>query len=211
VAVEKVKSGYYYPNRIARIYMAALEEVLGPKGLNSVLNLAGLPEYIGSLPPDTLDRKFDFSDFSGLNASLEDVLGWRGGRAMAQRAGRACFAQALKNFGALAGASDLAFRVLPLPAKLRVGIPAMANIFNSFSDQVVKVQEFDDHFLYNIERCPVCWGRTTDKPVCFAALGVLQEGLRWLSGGREFKVNETDCHAKGDTNCVFVIYKEPIS
>ena len=203
------KSGLYYPNRIARIYIASLEDVMGVNGLNAILNLAGLQELIGNYPADNLDRKFDFVDFTALNIALEEMYGPRGGRALALRAGRACFAQALKNFGALAGVGDLAFKVLPLPAKLRIGLPAMANIFNNFSDQISEVQEFDDHFTYTIKRCPVCWGRTADKAVCHVATGLLQEGLRWVSGGHEFRVTETDCRAKGDTNCVFVIYKEP--
>jgi predicted hydrocarbon binding protein len=85
-----------------------------------------------------------------------------------------------------------------------------AGVFNQFSDQVSRVEERDDHFLYYIDRCPVCWGRKTDKPVCYAAAGLLQESLRWLSGGKEFRIDEINCIGVGDTACVFKIYKEPI-
>lgn len=205
------KSGLYYPNKIARIYIIAMEDVMGSNGLNAILNLAGLQAYIGNYPPDNLDRQFDFADFTALNAALEDMYGPRGGRGLALRAGRACFSQGLKNFGALAGVGDLAFKVLPLVAKLKMGIPAMGTIFSNFSDQITVVAEQDDHYTYTITQCPVCWGRTADKPVCHAASGLLQEGLRWLSGGHEFRVVETECHAKGDPACVFVIFKEPIA
>jgi len=57
------------------------------------------------------------------------------------RAGRATFAEGLKNFGALAGVADLAFVVLPLHAKLRIGVPAMAKIFSQLSDQLSTVEE----------------------------------------------------------------------
>ncbi len=205
------KSNLFYPNKIARIYIMAMEDVMGKNGLNAILNLAGLKTYIDNYPPDNLDRQFDFADFTALNAALEDLYGPRGGRGLALRAGRACFSQGLKNFGALAGVGDLAFKVLPLVAKLKIGIPAMATVFTNFSDQVSLVAEHDDHYTYTITKCPVCFGRTADKPVCHAAVGLLQEGLRWVSGGHEFRVVETECHAKGDPNCVFVIYKEPIS
>ncbi len=204
------KSGLYYPNKIARIYIMAMEDVMGKNGLNAILNLAGLQNYIDNYPADNLERQFDFSDFTALNAALEDMYGPRGGRGLALRAGRACFSQGLKNFGALAGVGDLAFKVLPLGAKLKMGLPAMATIFTNFSDQLSEVQEHDDHYTYTIKKCPVCWGRKTDKPVCHAAVGLLQEGLRWVSGGHEFRVVESECHAKGDEYCVFVIYKEPI-
>lgn len=204
------KSGLYYPNKIARIYIQAMEDVMGVNGLNAILNLAGLQAYIGNYPPDNLERQFDFVDFTALNAALEDMYGPRGGRGLALRAGRACFSQGLKNFGALAGVGDLAFKVLPLGAKLKMGIPAMATIFSNFSDQISEVAEHDDHYTYTIKRCPVCWGRKSDKPACHAAAGLLQEGLRWVSGGHEFRVVETECHAVNDGPCIFVIYKEPI-
>lgn len=203
-------SGLYYPNKIARIFFTAMEDVMGKNGLNAILNLAGLQQYIDNFPPDNLERQFDFAHFTALQIALEDMYGPRGGRGLALRAGRACFAQGLKNFGALAGAGDLAFKVLPLSAKLKMGLPAMAAIFTNFSDQLSVVEEHDDHYAYIIKRCPLCWGRREDKAVGHAAVGLLQEGLRWVSGGHEFRVVETECKAKGDENGVFVVYKEPI-
>jgi predicted hydrocarbon binding protein len=204
------KSEYYYANKIARITLQALEEVMGKNGLNAILNLAHLPHLIGNLPSDNLNREFNFADFSAFNLALEEMYGPRGGRGLALRAGRAAFADALRNFGALAGAGDLAFKVLPLYAKMRIGIPAMARIFSQISDQYSTVREQENEFIYTIHRCPVCWGRTADKPVCFVAVGLLQEGLKWLSGGNEFRVNESQCVAVGDEVCEFVIQKTPI-
>jgi predicted hydrocarbon binding protein len=64
--------------------------------------------------------------------------------------------------------------------------------------------------VYIIERCPVCWGRHADAPVCYAALGIIQEGLNWGTGGMKFKTTEVTCIAKGDPSCNFVISKSPI-
>ena len=204
------KSGLYYPNKIARIALMAVEDVMGKNGLNAILNLAGLSHLADNYPPDNLDRQFDFADFSGINAALEEMYGPRGGRGLALRAGRATFSEGLRNFGALAGAGDLAFKVLPLSAKLHIGVPALAKIFTTTSDQLSTVEEKDDSFIYVIHRCPVCWGRTVDRPACFMAVGLLQEGLKWLSGGREFKVAQTTSKGSGDANCAFQIMKEPI-
>jgi predicted hydrocarbon binding protein len=205
------KSGLYYPNKIARIAIAALEEVMGRNGLNSILNMAGLAALIDNLPPDNLERKFDFADFSAIQGALEEMFGPRGGRSLAMRAGRATFTQGLRNFGALAGAGDLAFKVLPLHAKMRIGLPAMAKVFTTTSDQLSTTQEFEDYFIYTIHRCPVCWGRHTDKPACFVATGLIQAGLNWVSGGREFRVVQTTAKSVGDQNCQFMVYKEPMS
>jgi predicted hydrocarbon binding protein len=88
----------------------------------------------------------------------------------------------------------------------------MARIFSQVSDQYSTVTESETDFIYTIHRCPVCWGRAgLDKPVCYIAVGLLQEGLKWLSGGNEFRVNETKCVAMGESVCEFLIQKTPIS
>ncbi len=205
------QSEYNYANKIARITLKALEDVMGKNGLHAILHLAHLPQYVDHYPPDNLEREFNFADFSAFNLALEEMYGPRGGRGLALRAGRAAFADALRNFGALAGAGDLAFKVLPLQAKMRIGIPAMAKIFSQISDQHTTVHEREHDFIYTIHRCPVCWGRhDADRPVCFVAVGLLQEGLKWLSGGSEFRVNESRCVACGDEVCEFVIQKAPV-
>ena len=206
------KSGYYYSNKMTRLTLEALEDVMGKNGLNAILNLANQPNLIDNYPPNNLEREFDFADFSVINQALEEMYGPRGGRGLALRAGRAGFAGGLRNFGALAGVGDLAFKVLPLQAKLRIGLPAMARIFSQTSDQYSTVEERDRDFVYTIHRCPVCWGRKhADKPVCFAATGVILEALKWVSGGSEFRVNEQHCIAMGDPVCDFIIQKDPIS
>ncbi|PID87203.1 MAG: 4-vinyl reductase [Chloroflexi bacterium] len=204
------ESGYYYPNKMARIILVSLEEVMGRNGLNALLNLIDMRTFITDLPPDNLEKGFDFAYFSNLNRGLEDIYGPRGGRGLALRGGRATFSRGLKQFGALAGAGDLAFKVLPLQTKLKIGLPAVARIFTQFSDQPSRVEEFDDHFVYYIDRCPMCWGVKTDHPVCHFAIGVLQEALRWVSGGLEFRLTPIECISMGATSGAIRIDKEPI-
>lgn len=205
------RSGLYYNNKFARITLFAYEEILGKNGLNAILNLANLSSLIDNYPEDNLKREFDFADFSAIHGALEEMFGPRGGRSLALRAGRATFDGALRNFGALAGVGDLAFKMLPLGAKLRIGVPAMAKVFTTTSDQLSISEDKGDHVLYTIHKCPICWGRHVDKPACFISTGLLQEGLKWVSGGKEFRVTQTTCHAAGDPTCNFVIDKEPIA
>ncbi|HEY68893.1 MAG TPA: 4-vinyl reductase [Thermoflexia bacterium] len=203
-------SGYYYPNLIARIYLEAMEEVMGKNGLNAILNLAGLSHLIDNYPPPNLNKEFDFADYSTLNGALEEMYGPRGGRGLQLRAGRASFAQGVRMLGAMVGVSDLAFRVLPLSAKLKAGLPAMAKVFTQFSDQKSTVEDRGDYYAYIMNPCPVCWGRKADRPICFAGKGLLEEGLHWVSGGRKFRVEEIECVAMGQPTCTYAIYKEPI-
>jgi hypothetical protein len=203
-------SGYYYTNMIVRFTLEALEEIMGKNGLNAILNLAGLSHLIDNYPPNNLDKKFDFADYSSLMGALEEMYGERGGRGLQLRVGRVGFARGGQKMGAMVGVGDLAFKVLPLGAKLKAGIPAMAMVFSQFSDQKSTVSDEGDHYIYRMAPCPVCWGRTADKPICFAGRGLLEEGLHWVSGGRKFRVEEIECVAMGDDACTYAIYKEPI-
>jgi hypothetical protein len=204
------ESGYFYPNKMGRILLISMEEVMGRNGLNALLNLTNMREWIQELPPDNLEKAFDFAYISNLNRGLEEVYGPRGGRGLALRGGRAIFSRGLKQFGALAGVGDLAFKVLPLGTKLKIGVPAVARIFTQFSDQNSRVVDQGDHFLYYIDQCSMCWERKTDRAICYIAVGILQEALRWVSGGLEFRIEEIECIAMGAESCVFRIDKEPI-
>lgn len=207
---QRPKSGYYYPNLIVRIYLEAIEDVMGPNGLKALLNIANMQHLIDNFPPGNLAKEFDFADFAHLNEAMEMMYGPRGGRALALRAGRKAFDQGLKNFGPMVGIADKAFHLLPLKYRLKIGLGAMAKAFASTSDQICYVQEKEDHFLYVIERCPVCWGRQADNPICHAAMGIILEGLNWGTNGMKFKVAEVSCIATGDPACTFSISKEPI-
>ena len=205
-------SGYTLPNRLARITLQSLEEILTPKGMEQLLGLAQLPQLVDNYPPANLERGFDFAQYGALNLALEELYGRRGGRGLALRAGRTTFAGALSHFGALAGVEALAFRMLPAGRKLKVGLSALARIYSEISDQRSSVEETAHEIHYLVHRNAVCWGRAgEEKPVCYMMVGILQEALNRISGGREFRVDEADCQAAGGRVCRFVIQKEPLS
>jgi len=195
---------------IVRYTLEAMEEIMGRNGLNAILNLAGLSHLIDNYPPANLKKEFDFADYSSLMGALEEMYGPRGGRGLQLRAGRVGFTRGGTKMGALVGVGDLAFKVLPLRAKLKAGLPAMAMVFSKFSDQKSTVADSGDYYTYAIHACPVCWGRKAERPICFSAKGLLEEGLHWVSGGLKFRVEEIECIAMGAETCSFAIYKEPI-
>lgn len=204
-------SGLYYPNRFRLIVLNALEEIMGRNGLNAILNMAGLSEYIDAQLPDDMEKGFDFAHISALNRALEEMYGPRGGRGLQLRLGRVLFVQGLANFGALVGASDLAFKILPLQAKVKAGLPAVAKVFDSLSDQTSYVRDpGTSQYQYIIECCSMCWGRSVERPGGFIAAGIIEESLRWLSGGLTFRVDQITCMGMGHENCTFAVYKEPI-
>lgn len=205
------RSGFANSNKFGRITLLALEDVMGKNGVHAVLNLAQLSNFIDNYPPATLERVFDFAYTSSIMGALEEMYGPRGGRVFALRVGKSTFEDLLANYGAMAGVGDVAFRMLPLNLKMRIGLGGMARVFSAISDQVSKVDEKGDHFVYSIHRCPACWGRQSDKPACFVMAGILIAGLKWVSNGHEFRVVETNCISMGGTSCDFTIAKTPVN
>lgn len=203
------KSGFCYPNKMARIYLLAIEEMIGSESMVAVLNLAQLPQFIGNYPPNNMGREFDFADFSAIGVALEKLYGPRGERGLGMHAGKASFNQGVAEFGSLSGLGELAAKALSPQAKIKIGLRAMAEAFSKFSDQQTSVTETDSHFIYTIHRCPVCWGRSSARSICYIATSIIQEGLRWMNNGQEFEVEEVACCAAGADACVFQIKKEP--
>jgi predicted hydrocarbon binding protein len=204
-------SAFYYPNRMGRIILESMEEVVGRNGLNAVFNLAGRSDLIGNYPSSDSQSEFPFSTVSGLLEKLEHAYGPRGGRGLAIRIGRVAFKYGMREFGPQMGLTETAFRLLPLGAKIRMGGQALANLFNKETDQRIRIDEQNGKLLWVIERCPLCWERHSDDAVCHLAVGLLQESLYWVSGGKIFNVEETLCIAKGDATCTIEIDQTPLA
>jgi predicted hydrocarbon binding protein len=203
-------NSYFYPNRMGRIILLSMEEVMGRNGVHALLKLASLHPLLNNYPPDDREPAFPFSTISTITDMLEQVYGPHGGRGLALRVGRACFNNGIRQYGVQMGITEMAFRLLPLPAKINAGAKAFAQLFNNFTDQKVRIEEDGDTLLWHIERCPLCWERHAQEPVCHLAVGLLQEALYWLSGGKVFNVEEKTCIAAGDEACTIVIDQSPI-
>ncbi len=201
---------YFYPNKMGRIVLVAMEEIMGHHGVNAVLNLAKLSHLVNNYPPNNLKLGFTFSEFSAIQQTLDEMYGERGGRGLALRAGRETWKYALKEFMPVLGITDLAMRMLPLGIKIKIGLDVFAETFNKFSDQRVRLGEDTNHYLWIIERCPICWQRTSETPCCHLAIGLLEQALDWVSRGRRFKVEQISCIAAGDETCTITITKQPL-
>lgn len=210
-AIELGQQGYAFPNKMGRIVLLALEEVMGRTGVNALLNQANLRHLHGNYPPNNFDLGFSFGESSRLLGSLDEMYGPRGGRGLALRAGQACFRLGVKDFGPILGIADVAFRMMPLTMRLKVGFEVLAEVLNRFSDHKVSLVEEDERFLWVTERCGICWQRTSSSPCCHLAVGILQEALYWLSGGRNFEVEEIACIAAGGSTCTVEVKRQPLS
>ncbi len=200
----------YYPNRMGRIILLSMEEVMGRNGVNAILKLASLSSLMEAYPADNTELAFPFNTLSSITDTLEQAYGPHGGRGLSLRVGRACFNYGVRQYGTQLGFTEMAFRLLPLPTKVSAGARIFAELFNNYTDQRVRVEDNDGKLFWHIDQCPLCWERKSQDPVCHLAVGLLQEALYWLSGGKVFNVEEQTCIASGDSTCTIMIDQSPI-
>lgn len=197
-------SGFYYPNTFARAILLAVYDVMGRYGFSALEQQAqtALP-----IPPDTLERAYDFAVLSAMGIGLEALYGKKGAFGIAKRVGMVAFVLGFKDFGALKGLGSRHARALPTRTQVALGLSALAGVFSHFSDQTSTVQEEDDAFFFITAHSPFAYGRTNDRPTCAILSGMLEECLRWATNGYTFYIRETHCRACGEETCVFRIHK----
>ena len=195
---------------MGRIVLLALEEVVGSEGRDTILTMARMQDRLEQYPPNNLAREFSFDELARMQQALEELYGVRTGQGLARKIGRACFRIGAEDLRPLLGIADLAFRILPLRIRLKVGFEVLAHILGQFSDHKVLLEEDDRHFRWVVERCGVCWGRRCEAPCCHLSVGLLEEVLYWLSGTENFYIEEVSCFAVGDPMCTILIGKSPL-
>lgn len=212
------------PRRTERILIEAMEEVLGEQGLRSVFRaaqaLSGAAEGAESsgaiLWPEHEPIGFGAveasPEFLGcLLSALEEVYGSLAGRGLALRVGRAAFPYALREYGDELGLTGTAFRLLPFPSKLRTFGAALISLFNEGESVRMQMEEREGKLLVHLLRCPLCAERQASEAGCLLAVGLAEESLYWMSGGKIFQVEEIACAARGDADCTLQIDEAPIS
>ncbi len=200
---------YYYPNVWGRSILTAAEEILGVKGVNALLNLAGLPEYIGNYPPDNIKKEFPFEHVAAIQEGLREMYGTKGARVFATKGGEQTFNHSLEKYDKVQKAAQAAMTVGSSRTRLKAGLLFFAKFFNTVSDQVVRVEEDETHWKWIIERCPMCHGKQSSEPICHLAVGVLNAASNWATGGEQLRIKATECKAMGAPEGIILLEKPP--
>jgi predicted hydrocarbon binding protein len=206
--VREGEAGCFSANKMGRIFYLALEEVAPGEALNGILNAARMQHRLDHYPPNNFDAEFSFDEVGQIQQTLEELYGPSSGRALAREVGRACFRIGAKDLNPVLGLTDLALGILPLRLRFKIGLEVLAHMFDRFSDHAVRLEEDEHSFGWVVERCAVCWGRRTDSPCCDLLVGLLEEGVYWISGGEKFHVEEVSCVAAGDATCTVRVGKQ---
>ncbi len=196
------------PNKIGRILLMAVEGTIGSDNLQTILARAGL-RHLATYPPDNIEREFPTGYVSRLMTALEEIYGVGKGRELAFRSGRRSFHLGAQDLGLFLDLAGLTFPLLPAQVRAKIGLETLAEILNRFGNQGVHITQENASFTWVVERCGICQGRTTTAPCCHFLTGLLQETLRWSTGGDSFSVAEVSCTATGAPHCAFQVHSGP--
>jgi predicted hydrocarbon binding protein len=201
-----MKSGLYFPNELVRITLQSLEEVVGSSGMKSLYNLSGSPELFSQLPPQDMQKEFDFADFSVLFSTLGTLFGKHGARSLTLRAGKSAMREGYKAYGSQVTEVS-PFTSLSNVEELITGFHRFITFLNSISDLKLSMIELQDAAGIEIiiQNCPVCWGQTVSEPICSFFEGMLVYAAEIYSRTTDFIVTETICTAAGGDGCHFSI------
>jgi uncharacterized protein (DUF433 family)/predicted hydrocarbon binding protein len=199
-----VSGRFFYPNLFGSFHLQALAKVTENSSYEQILNLAGLRRQI----PANLEKGFDFAEISAFCAAVDGFYGIPASVDISHRVGKEGFSIGLQNFGSLSAVGKMINAVLPYQTKLRRNLRSAAKIITQISDQKCVVEENGNEFLWRIQECPYCLGRTSNTPICYMVGGFLDGLVTWATGNKHV-IEERTCKARGDQACEFSIKKNP--
>jgi predicted hydrocarbon binding protein len=193
-------------SQIGKIMLEGVRDIIGQAGVNAIYNLPANYPSAGSIPAD--QKNNSFNELSTIQSFLEAMYGRQGGQGIALRAGRASTGMIIRKFGPRMGLNNLDFRLLPTPTRIKVGLGALAKTISDMCYEPFLATEDGEAWIWQVHACPVCWQRQNEKPACYFVVGLLQEFVSTISGGKIFNIVETECVAAGAESCTFRIDKQ---
>lgn len=191
-------------NALVRQALIASQEVMGEKGLNTILNNSGLERFVYNFPPDDLKPGVRAAEYARLNQAIEDFYG-RGGRGILKRIGKTSFQYGVREQPALMGFAWIALKALPHKRRIKFVFSSIAEALKISNPQVKAWAGEENGKIFFIKStCAICKGRLSDRPICHLFVGSLSEAILWATG-ESYDVRETDCLAMGNDYCRFEV------
>ncbi|MBN2004774.1 MAG: hypothetical protein JXA21_15560 [Anaerolineae bacterium] len=199
---------FFQSNRKTRVFLDAVADLTGTRGLRVLLRLAGLHAWIEELPPYDDELGVDFCDVTLVSKMLLFMYGPRGGGGLSMRAGRMMFRAIREQFGdkmldeACLGALDIHQRAQAVLQFLVDSWPRHSN------GQTSLIYTDNNTFRFKFDPCPELWGQHRPE-LCYGTLGFLQDALEWCDLGDIYQVSQlppTDGEA-GHAVCQFEIHR----
>ncbi|RME87060.1 MAG: hypothetical protein D6770_10385, partial [Anaerolineae bacterium] len=110
----------------------------------------------------------------------------------------------LEAYPGVLGAVQTALKALPPHRRLLTVLQAVGAAARRLVGVHTEVHAGENGLRFTTQQCPYCAGVQADRPFCLTAVGALEEVARWATGS-PWRVSETQCMARGDSTCTFLL------
>ena len=184
----------------------AIREVIGTDALRRILHHVYVDQ--GADPSADSDFVLGYHDYAHIHQAIRELYG-QASHGILNRIGRITFRHFVEEQVNQMAAISIALRLMPIRARkifiLRVVARSMSG---DHHHDTVYLREDEGRLAVIDTNGLACHGITSEEAICWHTVGFLEEALQWATG-REFKVEETSCRAKGDPTCTFAVAREP--
>lgn len=200
-----------YSNDVGRLFLSGLNEIIGKEDLQGMLGSGPQP---GSKEISDF-KKTDVKNQSTIDlGKIQEVLAKKLSstelRGLLLRCGRASCKFFVKQYGPEMQVTSIEYRLLPSKKRLMRGLKAAAGLWGDLFERNVSVTDEGDQWLWQENRSQ--HGVQNERPVgdSYFTMGLLQEYLSWLSGGKTFCVKLKEGTSSRTDGCSLHITKQPI-
>jgi predicted hydrocarbon binding protein len=179
-----------------RACVDGIVEIMGENGAKIVLRAAGHPEFSDQPPPYTWDPCITLDEQSGLYNQVAAVVGLNGAIGIWRRIAYAGYRYADEKAHVL----DHLTGFTP-DEVFRKGM----EIYAAAAGKGKIVQNGTGHVDFEVSNCTMCRSFTSNRPICTGYGGVMQYMSDHAYGKGAFLALETQCIARGDKSCYFVL------
>ena len=160
--------------------------------------------FIGNTPEDDDSPSVTVIEFSEYIKALLDIFGEEGARPVMLRAGKTGFTSAYERMPPLIKLASKMLRFVPEKKRVEKVVSEFNKAFNETLGTTGVTMQSHGKTVVELPDCPYCRGISTETPACYVEIGLLSELLK-ASVGDGYRVEETQCKARGDAVCRFEI------
>ncbi len=179
------------------------DNTMGPNGTRAVLNYSGLSRLIDNYPPRDFNPGEPLKTFFALIASVLELYGENGYRALIRDVGKKTFYEMMTAFPWLFEVEDTLLAGLSPAQKFGVTYKSYVDKASKIFDAKTSIQLSHNKIIDTAFECVWCMGLKSNGPICIFTEDFYAAMAEWV-GLSTIKVVETHCRAAGDEACVFV-------
>ena len=190
-------------SRIVQLFVEAALQEVGAENMPRVLEMVSLlPSVIEKDSLDNLNGMQSAELYALLQQALRLFYG-RGARGILSRIGYGIWERITTRANFLEKTELEVVRWLPVPARRRRVLDLIAERFRA-GGGAASVHTLDLDLLLVDHSAAAAFGQSSDEPICYVTLGIIQGALFWATG-QEADVEEVTCKATGAQACEFKV------